>query len=60
MKKVHNLVVGATAEEIKIQIGSACNGDNDDANMEVPGACFLACLGVTIKGPEVRKHVRTL
>ncbi len=54
MKKVHNLVVGErTAEEIKIQIGSAYpTSDNDDASMEVRGLHLLSGLPrtVTISG----------
>jgi len=61
MKKVHNLVVGErTAEEIKIQIGSAYpTSDNDDASMEVRGLHLLSGLPrtVTIKGPEVRESM---
>lgn len=58
MKKVHNLVIGErTAEEIKIQIGSAYPTDADeDAIMEVRGLHLLSGLPrtVTVKGPEVR------
>lgn len=58
MKKVHNLVVGErTAEEIKIQIGSAypLQGD-EDITMEVRGLHLLSGLPrtVTIKSTEVR------
>ncbi len=58
MKKVHNLVVGErTAEEIKIQIGSAypLQGD-EDLTMEVRGLHLLSGLPrtVTIKSTEVR------
>jgi rod shape-determining protein MreB len=59
MKKVHNLVVGErTAEEIKIQIGSAYpTPEIDDAMMEVRGLHLLSGLPrtVTIKGPEIRE-----
>lgn len=61
MKKVHNLVVGErTAEEIKIQIGSAYpTSDNDDASMEVRGLHLLSGLPrtVMIKGPEIRESM---
>lgn len=61
MKKVHNLVVGErTAEEIKIQIGSAypTNAD-EDYIMEVRGLHLLSGLPrtVTIKGPEIRESM---
>jgi rod shape-determining protein MreB and related proteins len=61
MKKVHNLVIGErTAEEIKIQIGSAYPTDaDDDAIMEVRGLHMLSGLPrtVTIKGPEIRESM---
>ncbi|MEB3828816.1 rod shape-determining protein [Phormidium sp. CCY1219] len=61
MKKVHNLVIGErTAEEIKIQIGSAYpTHDDDDATMEVRGLHLLSGLPrtVTIKGPEIRESM---
>ncbi len=61
MKKVHNLVIGErTAEEIKIQVGSAYpTSDNDDASMEVRGLHLLSGLPrtVTIKGPEARESM---
>lgn len=61
MKKVHNLVIGErTAEEIKIQIGSAYpTSDNDDASMEVRGLHLLSGLPrtVTVKGPEARESM---
>lgn len=61
MKKVHNLVIGErTAEEIKIQIGSAYpTSDNDDATMEVRGLHLLSGLPrtVAIKGPEIRESM---
>jgi rod shape-determining protein MreB len=61
MKKVHNLVIGErTAEEIKIQVGSAypIDGD-DDVTMEVRGLHLLSGLPrtVTIKGPEIRESM---
>ncbi|MBD2576204.1 rod shape-determining protein [Oscillatoria sp. FACHB-1406] len=61
MKKVHNLVIGErTAEEIKIQVGSAypIDGDND-VMMEVRGLHLLSGLPrtVTIKGPEIRESM---
>ncbi|WP_072016397.1 rod shape-determining protein [Neosynechococcus sphagnicola] len=61
MKKVHNLVVGErTAEEIKIQIGSAYpTQEIDEATMEVRGLHLLSGLPrtVTIKGPEIRESM---
>ena len=61
MKKVHNLVIGErTAEEIKIQIGSAYpTHEDDDAMMEVRGLHLLSELPgtVTIKGPEIRESM---
>lgn len=61
MKKVHNLVIGErTAEEIKIQIGSAYPSSSDeDAIMEVRGLHLLSGLPrtVTIKGPEIRESM---
>jgi rod shape-determining protein MreB and related proteins len=61
LKKVHNLVIGErTAEEIKIQIGSAYpTAEDDDAMMEVRGLHLLSGLPrtVTIKGPEMRESM---
>jgi rod shape-determining protein MreB and related proteins len=61
MKKVHNLVIGErTAEEIKIQIGSAYpTPEDDDVMMEVRGLHLLSGLPrtVTIKGPEIRESM---
>ncbi len=61
MKKVHNLVIGErTAEDIKIQIGSAYpTHEDDDAMMEVRGLHLLSGLPrtVTIKGPEIRESM---
>lgn len=61
MKKVHNLVIGErTAEDIKIQIGSAYpTYEDDDAMMEVRGLHLLSGLPrtVTIKGPEIRESM---
>ena len=61
MKKVHNLVIGErTAEEIKIQIGSAYpTHEDDDAMMEVRGLHLLSGLPrtVTIKRPEIRESM---
>ncbi|HAX78506.1 MAG TPA: rod shape-determining protein [Cyanobacteria bacterium UBA11372] len=61
MKKVHNLVIGErTAEEIKIQIGSAYPTDADeDTIVEVRGLHLLSGLPrtVTIKGPEIRESM---
>ncbi len=61
MKKVHNLVIGErTAEDIKIQIGSAYpSNDNDDATMDVRGLHLLSGLPrtVVVKGPEIRESM---
>ena len=61
MKKVHNLVIGErTAEEIKIQVGSAYPTLEDaDVMMEVRGLHLLSGLPrtVTIKGPEIRESM---
>jgi len=54
MKKVHNLVIGErTAEEIKIQVGSAYPTDEDDVLMDVRGLHLLSGLPRT-----VTKYVR--
>ena len=56
MKKVHNLVIGErTAEEIKIQVGSAYpTPEDDDVMMEVRGLHLLSGLPrtVTIKAAQ--------
>lgn len=61
MKKVHNLTVGErTAEEIKIQIGSAYPTMNiDEGSMEVRGLHSLSGLPrtVSIKAPEIRESM---
>jgi rod shape-determining protein MreB len=61
MKKVHNLIVGErTAEEIKIQIGSAYPIEQqEEPLMEVRGLHLLSGLPrtVTIKGAEVRESM---
>ena len=61
MKKVHNLVIGErTAEDIKIQVGSAYpTEDDDDPIMEVRGLHLLSGLPrtVTIKGGEIRESM---
>lgn len=61
MKKVHNLTVGErTAEEIKIQIGSAYPTMNiDEGSMEVRGLHLLSGLPrtVSIKAPEIRESM---
>jgi rod shape-determining protein MreB and related proteins len=61
MKKVHNLVIGErTAEEIKIQVGSAYpTPEDNDITMEVRGLHLLSGLPrtVTIKGPEIRESM---
>jgi len=59
MKKVHNLVIGErTAEDIKINIGSAYPQQNDDdIIMDVRGLHLLSGLPrtVTVKAPEMRE-----
>lgn len=61
MKKVHNLVIGErTAEEIKIQIGSAYPLDHEDeVCMEVRGLHLLSGLPrtVTVKSAEIRESM---
>jgi rod shape-determining protein MreB and related proteins len=61
MKKVHNLVIGErTAEEIKIQIGSAYPLNNEDeVCMEVRGLHLLSGLPrtVTVKSAEIRESM---
>jgi len=61
MKKVHNLVVGErTAEDIKIQVGSAYPSEaNDAAQMQVRGLHLFSGLprNVTLKGPEIRESM---
>ncbi|MEB3224318.1 MAG: rod shape-determining protein [Synechococcus sp.] len=60
MKKVHNLVIGErTAEDIKIQLGSAYPTDEEEPIMEVRGLHLLSGLPrtVTIKAPEIRESM---
>lgn len=61
MKKVHNLIIGErTAEEIKIQVGSAYpTEDSDSEVMEVRGLHLLSGLPrtVTIKAAEIRESM---
>jgi rod shape-determining protein MreB and related proteins len=61
MKKIHNLVIGErTAEEIKIQIGSAYpSRELDEQTMEVRGRHLLSGLPqtVVIKSPEIRESM---
>jgi rod shape-determining protein MreB len=60
MKKVHNLVIGErTAEEVKIQIGSAYPNQGDDKVMEVRGLHLLSGLPrtVAIKEGEIRESM---
>ncbi len=61
MKKVHNLVIGErTAEEIKIQIGSAYSSQTiDQGVMEVRGLHLLSGLPrtISVKGPEIRESM---
>ncbi|MBE9030701.1 rod shape-determining protein [filamentous cyanobacterium LEGE 11480] len=61
MKKIHNLVIGErTAEEIKIQVGSAYpNQEMDEQTMEVRGRHLLSGLPqtVVVKATEVRESM---
>lgn len=60
MKKVHNLVIGErTAEEVKIQIGSAYPSNEDDVVLEVRGLHLLSGLPCTVavKQGEVRESM---
>jgi rod shape-determining protein MreB len=60
MKKVHNLFIGErTAEDIKIQLGSAYPTQDDEPIMEVRGLHMLSGLPrtVTIKGGEIRESM---
>lgn len=60
MKKVHNLVIGErTAEDIKIQLGSAYPTSDEEPIMEVRGLHLLSGLPrtVTIKAPEIRESM---
>jgi rod shape-determining protein MreB len=60
LKKLHNLVIGErTAEQIKMQIGSAFPGRQDDAKMEVRGLHMLSGLPrtITIHAAEVRESM---
>ncbi len=61
MKKVHNLVIGErTAEDIKIQLGSAYPAqDDNEATMEVRGIHLLSGLPrtVTVKAAEIRESM---
>jgi len=61
MKKVNNLDIGdRTAEEIKVKIGSAYPGPEDDeASLEVRGVHMLSGLPrtVTVKSPEIRESM---
>jgi len=61
MKKVHNLVIGErTAEEIKIEVGSAYPTDYDDeGSMDVRGLHLLSGLPrtVSVKAPEIRESM---
>ncbi len=60
MKKVHNLVIGErTAEDIKINLGSAYPTEEEEPIMEVRGLHLLSGLPrtVTIKAPEIRESM---
>jgi rod shape-determining protein MreB len=60
MKKVHNLIVGErTAEDIKINLGSAYPTEDDEPLMEVRGLHLLSGLPrtVSIKGSEIRESM---
>lgn len=60
MKRVHNLVIGErTAEEIKIQIGSAYPTRKEEAKLEVRGLHLLSGLPrtVSIQPAEIRESM---
>lgn len=60
MKKIYNLIIGErTAEQIKIQLGSAYPTENDNQIMEVRGLHLLSGLPrtVTIKVGEIRESM---
>jgi rod shape-determining protein MreB len=60
MKKVYNLIIGErTAEQIKMQIGSAYPTEDDNQIMEVRGLHILSGLPrtVTIKVGEIRESM---
>jgi len=61
LKKVHNLVIGErTAEEIKINIGSAYpSSDDNEISMDVRGLHLLSGLPrtVTVKSAEIRESM---
>ena len=60
LKKVHNLTIGErTAEEIKIQVGSAYPTQDDDQVVEVRGLHLLSGLPrtVSIQGGEIRESM---
>jgi rod shape-determining protein MreB and related proteins len=60
MKKVHNLIVGErTAEDIKINLGSAYPTEDEEPLMEVRGLHLLSGLPrtVSIKGSEIRESM---
>lgn len=60
LKKIHNLAIGErTAEDIKIQLGSAYPTEDDDASMDVRGMHLLSGLPrtVSIKSAEIRESM---
>ena len=60
MKKVYNLIIGErTAEQIKIQLGSAYPTEDDNQMMEVRGLHIISGLPrtVTIKVGEIRESM---
>lgn len=61
MKRVYNLMIGErTAENIKIQIGSACQGSGEEDSMDVRGRDLVSGLPKTIKvtSSEVRTYLQ--
>ncbi|MGY6528881.1 MAG: rod shape-determining protein [Cyanobacterium sp.] len=57
LKKVYNLIIGErTAEQIKIELGSAYPGDHDQQEMEIRGLYMVSGLPktVTINAEEIR------
>ncbi|HIK32539.1 MAG TPA: rod shape-determining protein [Oscillatoriales cyanobacterium M59_W2019_021] len=60
LKKIHNLAIGErTAEDIKIQLGSAYPTEEDDDTMDVRGMHLLSGLPrtVSIKSAEIRESM---
>lgn len=61
IKRKYNLLVGErTAEQIKIEIGSAFAGEEDSATMDIKGRNLVDGLpkNITIRAPEVREALQ--